>query len=60
MKRPSYRHGIEIIALNDDPSETDLQVVASQLTVQLLSDLFEVDAEKVAHDVLKARQNGCR
>jgi len=56
MKRASYREGIEIIALNDEPLETDVTVIAEQISVMLLGDLFGKDYLKVAQDVLKFRR----
>lgn len=56
MKRASYRAGVEHIALNDDPTELDESVVSATLTVGLLADLFGVDPERVAKDVIRFRK----
>ncbi len=55
MRRPSYRDGIEWIAGNDEPTEMDSEAVLSQLTVMLLADMFGVEAERVARDVVRLR-----
>lgn len=59
MKRASYKFGVAWIALNDDEAETDLETIASQISVVLLADLFEVEAAKVAAHVLKLRRTKC-
>lgn len=56
MRRASYRHGVELIALNDEPTETDLDQIEGQISVQLLADLFGVPPMRVAKDILKKRQ----
>lgn len=56
MKRASYRHGVEHIALNDDPTEMDEEIVGSCMTVGLLADLFGVDTARVARDVVRFRK----
>ena len=55
MKRASYRYGIAWIAVNDEPSETELDFVKFQISVVLLADLFGLEPERVAKDVLKHR-----
>jgi hypothetical protein len=56
MKRPSYREGVEFIALNDDPNNTDPETVMGTLTVGLLSALFGVTHDRVASDVVRFRE----
>ena len=56
MKRASYRSGIAWIAQNDEPEELDAYLVAHQISVVLLADLFDVDLEKVGRDVIKYRK----
>lgn len=56
MKRASYRDGVSIIALNDEPLETDVEAIRLQMTVCLLSDLFDVTPERVADDVVRYRK----
>lgn len=56
MKRASYRHGVEIIALNDEPEETDPEAIAAQVSVCLLADLFGTTTDRVARDVLRFRE----
>lgn len=55
MKRASYREAVEWIAMNDDNAETDPEVVRYQVTVLLVADLFRLEAERVARDVLRYR-----
>lgn len=56
MKRASYRHGIELIALNDEAEELDPEVMRTIISVGLLADLFGVDVERVAADVVRYRK----
>lgn len=55
MKRASYRHGVEIIALNDEPSDLDVSNVESLISVTLLADLFGLEPTRVAGDVVRYR-----
>jgi hypothetical protein len=55
MKRASYRHGVEIIALNDEPAEMDVEVVSAMISVALLADLFGIESLRVAGDVVRYR-----
>lgn len=48
MKRASYRHAVELIAMNDDPAERDVEAVAAQISTSLVADLFGVERERVA------------
>jgi hypothetical protein len=54
-KRPSYREGVEIIALNDEPLEMDAEQMIGTATVLLLASLFDVTQKKVAADVIAYR-----
>lgn len=54
--RASYRKGVEIIALNDEPGDMDVTSVASFTTVGLLADLFGKTTEEVAKDVVRFRE----
>jgi len=56
MKRASYREGVAWIATNDEPEESDPEIVQGFISTLLLADLFGVPEEKVAADVLKARK----
>lgn len=57
MKRASYRHGVEWIALNDDVAcDDDEEAIAGYVTVCLLADLFDITTERVARDVLRVRR----
>jgi hypothetical protein len=60
MKRASYRHGVEIIALNDETAETDPEAVAGMISVCLLADLFGVEPERVARDVVRYRTEAAK
>lgn len=55
--RASYRRGVAWIALNDEPTETDGETVAGQISVLLLADLFEKEAEVVAAAILRYRRS---
>ena len=56
MKRASYRHAVELIALNDEPCEMDPEAVAGLASVVIISDMFDVDADKLARDVVRYRE----
>lgn len=59
MKRASYREGVEWIALNDEnggPEALDPEMVRSYVSVALLSDLFGVESERIAKDVIRYRK----
>lgn len=56
MKRASYRHAVDWIAVNDETAEMDLGYIADFVSVLLIADIFDVDPHKVARDVLKIRQ----
>lgn len=55
MKRASYRHGVAWIAGNDEPGETNIDAIRSQISVLMLADLFGIEPERVAKDVLRYR-----
>jgi hypothetical protein len=56
MKRASYRTGVAWIATNDEPSMAEVEQVAELISVMLLADLFDVESERVARDVIRYRQ----
>ncbi len=56
MKRASYREGVAWIGHNDEPDENDPEIVQGLISVLLLADLFGVEPEKVAKDVLAFRK----
>lgn len=56
MKRPSYRDAVAWVADNDDSETLDVETVRSYVTVALVADLFGVEQEKVAADVVKFRE----
>ena len=55
MQGASYRYAIETVARNDQPLVTDVDLIAAQITVQLLADIFDVSAETIAVDVAAFR-----
>ncbi len=55
MQRASYRDGIAWIALNDDPEDRNPDQIALMISVLLLADLFGIEPEKVAADVIAFR-----
>ena len=60
MKRASYREGVYWIARNDEPTEGDAATIAGLISTLLLADLFHVDPERVARDVLRERKKVTR
>jgi predicted P-loop ATPase/GTPase len=56
LKTKTYKKAVEWIAINDEPSETDLEEISGFLTVTLIADLFNIDEQVVAKDVLKIRE----
>jgi len=56
MKRPSYRAAVAWVAGNDDPGVVDVETVRCMVTVGLVADLFGVEVERVAADVVKLRR----
>lgn len=55
MKRASYREGVEVIAMNDEPTEMEVSNVIGTPTCMLLAVLFDVSQDRVAEDVVKYR-----
>lgn len=55
MKRASYRHAVEFIALNDEPTILDADAMTYYATVMLVADLFDVSTERVARNVVRYR-----
>jgi hypothetical protein len=58
MKRANYRDAIAWIACNDDaggPDALDLKTVQGYSSVFLIADLFGVEQERVARDVVRYR-----
>jgi hypothetical protein len=56
MKRASYREGVALVALNDEPTDMDPESVATYISTQLLADLFGVEPARVAKDILRIRE----
>lgn len=57
MRHASYRRGVEWIALNDEAGSSDAEDVAGYISTLLLADLFGVEPERVARDVVRYREN---
>lgn len=55
MRRPRYRDGVQWIADNDEGRNVDPETVAGQISTLLLADLFGVEPERVAKDVIRIR-----
>ena len=58
MKRASYREAVAWIAYNDDPGSSDsrdAEAVRGMISVGLVADIFGVDSERVAADVVRIR-----
>lgn len=59
MKRASYRHAIEWIAMNDESGTAealDPTRVAELVTSCLIADIFDVEPARVGRDVVRIRQ----
>lgn len=58
VKRASYRDAVDWIAQNDSADEDSevLEAVSSLVSTCLVADIFEVNREKVASDIIKRRQ----
>lgn len=55
MRRPTYGSAVLWIALNDETAETDAERIAQLISVVLVADIFGVEPERVARDVLERR-----
>lgn len=58
FKSPSYRFGVQWIAINDDPGSgdaLDVESVRGMVSVLLIADLFGCDPLLVASDVVSER-----
>lgn len=53
LKRASYREAVEWIALNDEPSNPDVEEL---LSVALIADIFGATTERVAADIIRYRE----
>jgi hypothetical protein len=60
MKRASYRHAVEAIALNDEPCEAEVEAVMGLASVVIIAALFDVSAERLARDVVRYRATADR
>lgn len=52
----TYKAGVEWVALNDEPECRDRKVVAEQISVCMLSDLFNIRVERVADAIVAYRE----
>lgn len=57
MTKKMYQKGIEWIACNDEPTEMEIDVVKSQITVCLLADLSGKFPSTVAIDIVNIRRH---
>ncbi len=57
IARPSYRSAVAWIALNDEPDESDWEIVAEMISVLMIADLWEKAPAQVAYDVVKYRES---
>lgn len=55
MARKGYRVGVAWIALNDEPTIDDADVMSGYASVHLLAELFEKETIQVARDVIRWR-----
>lgn len=58
-KNARYWKAVEFISLNDDPGSSgalDIDSVEDQVTVVLVSEVFEIKQKEVASDVIKVRK----
>lgn len=56
MSAGKYRAGVRWIAVNDEPGEQQVSVVAGFISVALLADLFGKTQEQVARAVVRERK----
>lgn len=59
-KQASYRDGLEWIALNDEPGELDWEPVSGSISTILLADLFGLDPEVTAQQIVDLRKRMLR
>ncbi len=55
MKRPSYRHAIRWIGINDEPTADHSETV-NLISVALVASIFDVAKLKVTADVIRFRE----
>lgn len=55
-KAPSYREGVEYVAMNDEPTHREVENVQYMPTIQLMALLFGKTVEEVAIDVIAFRK----
>lgn len=54
--RASYRHAIAWIALNDEPGDSDVEVIQSYISTLLVADIFGKEPEAVARAIVRYRK----
>ena len=54
-KVASWRAGIEWIALNDEPTDTNPDTISAYISTMLMADLFGVSVWIVTNDILSVR-----
>ena len=58
MRRASYRFAVHWIAENDNSAEDDdASKTACYMTVHLVADMFGLDDDRVARDVVRVRRD---
>ena len=56
MKRASYRAAVYYLAHNDDPGVMDLADIRGTIALGLAAELFGLETERVAKDVIALRE----
>jgi hypothetical protein len=59
-RAPSYREGVEYVAMNDEPTHLEVETVQYMPTVQLMAILFGKRVDEVAADVVAFRKKHIR
>lgn len=63
MKRASYREAVAWVALNDSAADDDaleVEAVSGLVSTVLVADIFDVDPERVARDIIRVRKQELR
>lgn len=56
MRKPTVTEAVEWIVMNDEPEEMDAEVVAEQISVMMVADLFGQTPKHVARKVINRRK----
>lgn len=51
-----YRESVEYVALNDEPSDLDVESVAGFISTDLVAFIFGKEREQVASDIVRYRE----